>query len=136
MIGHNEVVKYQRSYKRLSSWIVNKRKVKLVSSFSVKDEYNSNTRTIKISKRTGYEHRLYSLLHECGHVIIQDKPSYRQIFAYSNLTSGSVKKIKIDTLKEEFYAWDVGYEIAKKLKIKINREKYFSYSRRYVSTHM
>jgi len=87
--------------------------------------YYKEERLICINKTEPLTDQLYTLLHECGHVLISDKSKtteFRFRHGYG-VTSRVIKKRFIhqcDIIEEEFEAWHRGRKLATKLGIKIN----------------
>ena len=124
--------------KRLLEWIIKK-------GYSLEegtaDLYDPNSKTIFVNKRLKSGNKLYSTLHECGHLLVQQNVnSYEK--RYKSQVEGLFDKRKcrsvrwrIDFLKEEYDAWDRGYKLAKRLKIPINRERYYDYASKCLATY-
>ena len=82
---------------------------------------------IHINTRQDLESRLYTLLHEAGHAMIR-KGDFR--FAFPFMRTRSLKpngdeyrrdiKHRVEVLREEVLAWDVGEKIADELQISID----------------
>jgi len=98
------------------------------------DLYEPTEKKIYVNKRLNKQNKLYSVLHECGHLLVQ-----QNIFSYEKRYKSQVDGIfdkrkcrslrwRIDFLKEEYDAWDRGYRLAKRLKIPINKERYYDYA--------
>lgn len=113
--------------------------------YCVRDEFRPGDNMITISIRQGKENQLYSLLHECGHLILQNNENlYNQKYpssakmAYftSNKKLERSPKYKVDVLTEEIDAWRKGKELAKKLKIYIDEDKYYSVMSRCVYSYI
>ena len=125
-------------HKNLISWI--KRK-----GFSYvegdNDLYEPEEKKIIINRRLSKENKLYSALHECGHLLVQQNTfSYEK--RYKSQVEGLFDRRKcrsvrwrIDFLKEEYDAWDRGYRLAKSLKIPISREGYHDYASKCLATY-
>lgn len=102
--------------------------------YCVQDEYRSADGLITISTRQGIENQLYSLLHECGHLALDKNPKlYSKRFPTSmklaiksNKALENSKKYKVDTMAEEIDAWRKGRELANRLDIYVNDEKYYN----------
>jgi hypothetical protein len=87
-----------------------------------------NCKQIHINSRNHIEKRLYILLHECGHVLI-DSGKVDRVYSLSRETEAIVgervsKKRRVAVLSEEIEAWKRGERLAKRLGIKINEEKF------------
>ena len=124
--------------KRLLEWI---RKKGYSLEEGTVDLYDPNNKTIFINKRLKSKNKLYSILHECGHLLVQQNTfSYEK--RYKSQVEGLFDKRKcrsvrwrVDFLKEEYDAWDRGYRLAKRLKIPISRERYYDYASKCLATY-
>ena len=105
------------------------------------DCYLPAEKIITYNKRLSDENRLYSVLHECGHLLVQQNAqSYEK--RYKSQVQGLFDKRKcrsvrwrIDFLKEEYDAWDRGFRLAKRLKIPIDEDKYYNYASKCLETY-
>jgi len=94
------------------------------------DEYHPHLKIVTYSRRSKCaERQIYSILHECGHYLIQDSEDYEvkhktQVEAWVDGRKKRSLRWRIDNLKEEFRAWDEGKEIAEVLNIEIDEKKY------------
>ena len=99
-----------------------------------KDEMDPGSKTISISTRQGIENQLYTLLHECGHILVQSNHTmYAKRYpatAKLNICTGvnrrleKSKKYKVDVISEEIEAWQRGKKLAERLGIYINEDKF------------
>lgn len=105
------------------------------------DSYLPDEKIITYNKKLSKENKLYSVLHECGHLLVQlNVWSYER--RYKSQVQGLFDKRKcrslrwrIDFLKEEYDAWDRGYRLAKRLKIPISKERYYDYASKCLATY-
>jgi len=106
-----------------------------------KDLYEPMERKIIINRRLNKKNKLYSVLHECGHLLVQ-----KNVFSYEKryksqvdgLFDGRKRKSlrwRIDFLKEEYDAWDRGFKLAKRLKIPISKKNYYDYASKCLDTY-
>lgn len=86
------------------------------------------------------KYELYALLHECGHITLFNNKNYGK--KYKILTksesNGNLKKTnlyKYQKMMEEIQAWQKGYKLAKKLKIKVDKKEYFNEAAKWVGTY-
>jgi hypothetical protein len=85
-----------------------------------------DTKTISLSTNRSLETVFYVFLHELGHTIqFANRKKYAERFGtvfvgfnQKSLTSRVVQ------LEEEYDAWQRGYDLAKRLKLKINKRKF------------
>ena len=98
--------------------------------------------TITVTSTLTDNNKLYSLLHECGHAVLFKTSSYNTQFKSLNIARRQDKRhtrsliYKYKKIKEEIDAWEEGYLLAKKLKIKINKKEYDKYAARWVHTYI
>ena len=123
--------------KLIEIWI-NKKGCELTAGLT--DQYIPDLMRIIYNKRLKLENQIYSILHECGHLIIQNSACYEKRYKIQAeaLEDGRKKhslRWRIDYLKEEFDAWDKGKQLAKKLGIEIDQEKYDKYAALWLKTY-
>ncbi len=101
--------------------------------YCVQDEYRSVDNMITVNTRQGIENQLYSLLHECGHLALDKNaklyskrfPTSMKLAFKNNKAIERSKKYKVDVMSEEIDAWRKGKELANRLDIYIDEEKYY-----------
>lgn len=110
-------------------------KRQIIVDFYYKDgsKYFIDSKSIQICNRSKYEIQLYSLLHECGHYLIDEAATknpktYFEKYPYGYL-SGKVKcedsiQHKVSILAEEIEAWNRGHALSQRLGIKLNEIKF------------
>jgi len=99
-----------------------------------KDEMSPTEKLVTVNTRQGIEKQLYSLLHECGHVLVQqnwlryekDYPATAKMNCYPSVNKRLERtpKYKVDVLSEEIEAWKRGKTLAKRLGIFLDEKKY------------
>jgi hypothetical protein len=86
-----------------------------------------------IQARSGAENRYYSLLHECGHILVaqgseqwaRDMPMYAQDpTVWTDARRRRSKKYKVSVVAEEIEAWKRGRRMAKKMEHYIDNDSY------------
>ena len=84
---------------------------------------------IYINQNLKYRERLFTLIHESGHVKIDNQIRTKNILCFNKNTPQKIKSKKdfVHTLNEEILAWNYGKEIAKKLKFKLDYLKLEEY---------
>jgi hypothetical protein len=111
-----------------------KKGVSVEFDYCVQDEYRSADGLITINTRQGMENRLYALLHECGHLALDSNealyskrfPTSMKLAIKGNKALTRSKKYKVDTMAEEIDAWRKGRELAHRLDIYVDDEKYYN----------
>ena len=109
--------------------------------FSIRDEVNYTDKEITLRNQKNKDKMMYSFLHECGHIIVSDKRSYKKNYKILNKgyvdgrhTKGLLYKYK--QLREEILAWEKGFKLSKKLGININKEEYDEYASKCFNTYI
>ena len=105
------------------------------------DYYDPVIKKITYNKKLSSKNQIYSILHECGHLLVQmNGVEYGKRF--KSQLEGLVDKRKcrslrwrVDFLKEEYDAWDRGLELAKQLKLNIDYDKYYNYASKCLASY-
>lgn len=127
ILKKNKIVHY-KSIEILCEW-VEKRGHQVEFQNQLPDQLSYDDKTIYIHTRQGVENQVYSLLHECGHLLVhlsnegfkRDYPMY----AYAaTKRQESTTKYKVSVVAEEFEAWKRGRKLAERLNIPIDKKKY------------
>ena len=103
--------------------------VKIYLERDADDRYESTEKKIVINSRLHPERRYYTLLHECGHLLIdrnwQAFERENPMFATSCDKRGAKSKAyRVSTVAEEIEAWKRGRRLSKKLGHVIDDEIY------------
>jgi hypothetical protein len=86
-------------------------------------------------------HLIFTLLHECGHIRIGSKKSFSKKFKdiiKADLDGRHERSYiyRYKKLREEIDAWESGYKLSKKLRIKIDKDIYDDYAARCFNTYV
>jgi len=121
---------------RIRGWIEGQG-LSLVSGMS--GEYDPFKSLITYSTKLSGNKLIYELLHECGHHIIS-------VNAYPNSDHYKIQRdaqndkrkersmfYRMGILREEFQAWDEGYQLASSLSIIIDHEDYYRFAAKYIA---
>ncbi len=94
-------------------------------------------KVIAISEGHTPEMAFYCLLHELGHVRLQENKAYKDDFQriWEDFTEESLTN-RITLIHEELDAWREGLKIAKERRLKVNRHKYEILKAKYVSSFL
>ena len=127
----------EQSLSVIESWLDKKGFVLCKSNKrTIQDEVDFERKVVFLSLRSSPINQLYSILHECGHIVVRGKKTYKQDFRdYIKAAEGDGKVTVTSTVQEveeEILAWREGAALAKKLSICIDREKYYKYGYRWV----
>ena len=95
-------------------------------------KYFIDSQSIQVCTKPKFEIQLFSLLHECGHYLIDESATknpktyfekYRNGYLSSNKNEESIER-RISVLGEEYEAWNRGYSLAQRLGIKLNNTNF------------
>ena len=110
------------------------------------DEMHPDVKEVHISSRFGLEKQLYSLLHECGHILVQKnaeryEKSYpatarMNCYATTNRQFEKSPKYRVDVLAEDIEAWRRGKSLANRVGLYIDEEKYNEFSAKCVYSYI
>lgn len=132
------MAKKTKSLDKLNEWI--ERRGYTLRSGKV-DCIIYSDKVIQINFTKNNKHAIYSLLHECGHLIGFNRASYNREF--SNLSASESDKrvrrtnrFKYELLKDEMFAWEAGLKLATRLKIEIDSKDYYNYASKWYMTYV
>ena len=134
---------YRRSIDKLEKWLTTKgyRLIKGTEKH-IEDEMWYEKKIVFLSLRSTLEHQLYSLLHECGHVMIRQKEkTYSARFKTVKESEKNPQKEKtyryiVEEIEEEIEAWRKGEKLSEKLKLNLNSDIYYKYGSRLVMSYI
>ena len=86
------------------------------------DEYWIDDKLITINNSQNKRKQLYVLLHESGHAILRKRKEFPLMCSYANSSH------KIETLKEEVFAWEEARRLAKHLNIDIDQDMWTAHT--------
>jgi len=118
---------FYKAYKIVESWLLEKDYTIFLETDG-QDAVYFECNQVVINSRNHVEKRLYILLHECGHILINNN-SLDRVFSLSHDTAAIMgvrvsRKRRVAKLTEEIEAWKRGESLAKRLNIEINEEKF------------
>ena len=124
---------FEAGISRLITWLENKNWTMDIDYVN-RDEMCPESKVVRISSRQGIEKQLYSLLHECGHLLVQQNwnkyeknyPATAKMYSYATTNKQLERspKYKVDCIAEEIEAWRRGKNLADRLGVYIIEEKY------------
>ena len=114
------------SFNILANWLYDKGYNLHVDTDETNAFYRED-KLICIDSRMGIEKRLYTLIHECGHLLIEDRWSaYAKKYLHAGVRGDGRKmrsaKYRVSIIEEEVEAWEKGYRLAKRLNLYIDEE--------------
>ena len=122
------------SLNKLNGWLSN-RGWTIRYKQRCKDEVWFDTKLMTISRSATPEHQIFTILHECGHIIAGGKRAVIEL-TYASAAKKKTDWYKILRVMNEVRAWDAGERLAVRLGIYIDRDKYAAYRARYLKKYM
>ena len=127
----------EQSLNLIESWLDKKGFVLCKSKKrTIEDEVDFERKVVFLSLRSSPINQLYSLLHECGHVIIRGrkdyKIKYKSHYKVSEEVLSATMQSSVEEVEEEINAWREGENLCKKLSIEINTDEYYKYASRWI----
>ncbi len=128
MQKENKLTRFKRQFEEISQW-AKKYNVDVSLESGTDDRYESSEKKIFINSRLGAEARYYTLLHECGHLLVdknwktfeRDNPMYA---SSCDLRIAKSKAYRVSIVAEEIEAWKRGRRLAKKLGHRVDDKKF------------
>lgn len=111
--------------KKVILWL-NRRGYDVYLGRGIQECVSFNGMSVFINSNNRKERRLYTLLHECGHILVNDnRDRLQQVSAYVTPDCGrSTKSERVAALAEEYDAWKRGERLANRLNINLDYEKF------------
>jgi len=120
--------KWNKQFKEVESWLTHKG-YKISQYTDAEDSIQWGNKTVYINSRNHPETRYYTLLHECGHLLISQTARQwsKDVPMYASVEDARVERSKayrVSLVAEEIEAWKRGRRLAKKLNHYIDNDKY------------
>lgn len=128
----------KRKLNKIKTWIES---IGYTLRLSNIDQVDYNTKEVSINACQTDKRKLYSALHECGHIIVSNKRNYNTDFKVLNHACYDGRVMRSDVykykqLREEIEAWEHGYVLANKLSIKIDKDEYDKFAAKCFKTYV
>ena len=129
---------YKKYYYILTNHLIEAYDVEIVEKPYAEDAWYPGLNLIYINKNLKYQQRLYSLLHEGGHAIIDNAIRQKNVLCFNKNSPPNIrsKKNYVHTLNEEILAWNYGKQIVKNLGFKIDEAKLDEYMTDCIMTYV
>ena len=119
---------FANSFEIVESWLIDKG-YSVCLETDAQDAVYFSCNQIVLNSRNHIEKRLYILLHECGHILINNNPTDR-VLSLSMETEAVMggrrvsRKRRVAKIAEELEAWKRGEKLARRLGVEISEEKF------------
>ncbi len=120
---------YKEYFYILSEYLENNKSIKIVQKPGTEDAWYPALNIIHVNQNLQYRERLFTLLHEAGHALIDNEIRHKDILCFNKNTPHSIrsKKNYVHVLNEEILAWNYGKQLAKSLDFKIDYFRFDEY---------
>jgi hypothetical protein len=113
---------------RVENYLLEKYGVEVYYGAGVDNSYYDCIKRIEIDSYQNYIYRLFSLLHEAGHVHVRNTAfqSFTKAFPHMKVAKRDERidiNHRIDVLREEVLAWKSAFELASTLGINLDIDK-------------
>ena len=104
------------------------------------DSVDFEMKLVFLSERSKTHNQLFSILHECGHILNRDK-NFTKKYKALNAAEKDPRKLKtmrflVEEIEEETEAWRRGEILANKLNLEIDTEQYYNYAAKFLMTYV
>lgn len=132
----------EQSIDKIESWL-SKRSFALLKSKlkTIEDEVDFDRKVVFLSLRSKPINQLYSLLHECGHILVRSKKNFKSRFRETTaIEEGRLfvetNRSIVEQIEEEILAWREGYKLSNQLELNLVEKEFFKYGFRWVMSYI
>ena len=118
---------FQDDIDHLEAYLADKYDVFISFGYDEPNACSEEDKIITISTRQHLETRLYTLLHEAGHIVLFEEYDHTGLFPsiiHQPFRKRFSKASAIDVVRNEVLAWEAAYELADNLGIKVDSKKW------------
>lgn len=133
---------HQSNLDKIEEWLTGKgfRLIKGKEKHVV-DSVDFDVKIVFLGTRAVEENQVYSILHECGHIMNRTKDNFAKKYKVLKEAETNVKKTKsirylVEEIEEETEAWRNGEVLANKLDIKLDSDKYYTYASKFLMSYI
>jgi hypothetical protein len=104
------------------------------------DSVDFEMKLVFLSERSKEHNQLFSILHECGHILNRDK-NFNKKYKALSAAEKDPRKLKtmrflVEEIEEETEAWRRGEILANKLNLELDTEQYYNYASKFLMTYV
>ena len=118
---------FQDDMDHLEGYLADKYDVFISFGYDEPNACSEEDKIITINTRQHLETRLYTLLHEAGHIILYEEYDHTGLFPHiihQPFKKRFSKASAVDVVRNEVLAWEAAFELAVNLGIKVNNKKW------------
>lgn len=129
---------YKDQYYTLLNHIKDNHNVNVVQKPYEEDAWYPALNMIRVNSNLKYRERLFTLMHEAGHMIIDNSIKNKGVLCFNKSVPWSVRSKKgfVHLMNEEILAWNYGKELAENLNFKYNYDDLDSYMTNCIMSHV
>lgn len=129
---------YKDQFYILVNHLQNNFNVKVIQKPFEDDAWYPNLNMIRINQNLKYRERLFTLLHESGHMLIDNNVKSKGILCFNKNMPWKVKSKAnfVQLMNEEILAWNYGKEMAEALGFKYSIAKLDEYMTDCIMSHV
>jgi len=123
--SRRELLDYEKNMFKIKSWC--EKNGLSVQSSGERAEYDPGEKVVCYYDKTRKRKRIYELLHECGHYLVEknslnkgDKRYSKQLESLYDGRKEYSLEYRIEVLREEFDAWERGWRLGERLGLNID----------------
>jgi len=120
---------YKEYYNTLLCHLISHYNIKVIEEPFVEDAWYPHLNLIYINKNLKYRERLFCLLHESGHAVIDNDIRHKNVTCFNKNSPHHIRSKKgyVHTLNEEILAWNYGKSLAQQLGFYIEEDRFDIY---------
>lgn len=133
---------HQSNLDKIEEWLTSKgfRLIKGKERHVV-DSVDFETKIVFLGTRAVEENQVYSILHECGHIMNRTKGNFAKKYKALKEAETNLKKAKsirylVEEIEEETEAWRNGEVLANKLDIQLDTDTYYTYASKFLMSYI
>jgi len=129
---------YKNQFYILTKYIKDNYFVDVIQKPYAEDAWYPQLKLIRINQNLKYRERLFTLLHEAGHMIIDTRIKHKGVICFNKNMPWSVRSKKgfVHLMNEEILAWNYGKELAEHLNFSYGKENLDDYMSDCIMSHV
>lgn len=121
----NKIISWKKQIEELEKF-ARKKGGTVVIEKTRSSTFDPTTKEIEVDSQQTLENQFYCLVHEVGHLLIaKNYRKYQSTLCYTQkIFSTGSQTHKVSEIEEEYEAWKLGYQQAKKLRLHIDKKNF------------
>jgi len=129
---------YKKQFYILTNYIKENYAVNVIQKPYEEDAWYPQLNMIRINQNLKYRERLFTLMHETGHMIIDNRVKRKGVICFNKNMPWTVrsKKSFVHLMNEEILAWNYGKELVEHLDFTYGKEELDAYMTDCIMSHV